>query len=271
MKLSEILKPVNKDNLHGKYLVFNEFDGFKPFVMEPLYPKDDKRMYFKCENANIDYICYYLKLNMESYVEKLFTPTFETTFDNELSYKIASVTGQFKIESFDYIEIGNLPPIEFQNNIIIHLKNLYFPMIGTYECKCDELNYCTVDEMEDMEIIKVVDLYDVCKIDDIQLFLKYMFEDNLHIAAKYMTILDPNVVFADYLVFYIYYNDELSKRENYTKNGFNVKDIKLPNLADQCDFLAKYFTGITCRNIQEYRRLISENKIILRDMINSFK
>lgn len=271
MKLSEILKPVDKysDYSNKEYITFIDCEAY---IITLLNLDDaDTRNYYKCENANINYIRCYLNLNMDSYKQKLFTPTISTIFGDEITHKVASSKDKYIMKSFNDIEIGDLPPIEFQDKIAEPLKKLYFNVITSCEEECEDLEIEIIEEIKNMKIVKVADLYDLCKITDMQLFLESMFKFyDQYDAEDYIKVTDPNVVYADYLVFYIYYRHKIFDSKNYIENGFDVKDIKLPSISDQLRFVHGDSLIYTRRKIRENKMIINENKTILRDMINSF-
>lgn len=226
MKLSEIITnfvdhPEHPNEPLEGYLLFSRFRKPHIKIVENLDDLNDEKFAYRVINpmkVNIEYLYYYLKLNMGLFREKY--------VNKSDKYELDHLT----VEFINNIEIPISPAwynIEIQNLTVKFVRILYEVSIESIDSKLDKLlqkgfnclNLITNKHTE----VNSSDLY---KIKNKELFFsnikKGKFQDPIN---DYIEIINPDILDEEFLIYYLYYTGALNNPDNYYRDNHNFGEF----------------------------------------------
>lgn len=240
MKLADILIPAESSNQKCIVLFAN-----KPYVVLVDRIQNNNHIHFTSNIVNVEYIYYYMILNSKLIKKQI--PYGEC--DN-----IKQVTD---------VDIGELPPIEIQNEIVEDIKPLF--QVTNCQNRIEILSGYIGDKIAELKVTNTYNLYELCYITNIPLFIENLLSHKFYEARNQIVITEPRRVYETYLIYYIYYTGRLHLFRRYAETGFS---INLPSLENQHSFLGNI--SYTINKIAKLREDKKKNKTKLRDMLNDF-
>lgn len=219
---------------------------------------------FKSDKVNIEYIGYYLILNMKRLI----------IGDNKVvKYKDGYELDHLTVDFIYNIDV-TLPDLETQNKCMTVLRPEYIKLYTLRKLKCDTFNRNKkiFSEFENNATREKCNMANLCKIKNIDLFFSRILKGNLDDPTEYLEVSDK--VNAEYLVYYVYYGDflyniykyndmEISKRSAFCLNRIYVDLIPIKDQNRIVDVFKSYHDFIL--DVINIKR---ETKTFLRELIS---
>jgi hypothetical protein len=270
MKLSEIIK--NCDTYTENILLFNKYE--KPYI-RIIKSSEHNDKYLDKEyliftninsNVNLEFLCYYLRLNMRLLRNN------SSEFINQFGLD------HLNVEFINNIEISNLPNVEVQNKLAKIISELYDTNIESVDNKIIKLLdksrlSLQNDELYTESRMKLGELFEIT---DMKLFfknvLKGKFKNNYE---EYINILRPDLLSGDYLVLRLYFDKVLYDESNYYVNENNIKNFDISNMiipitSRKYQIVPRVLMALKNEEkIMPLRKKQRRNKLILRALLNN--
>lgn len=281
MKLSEVITHIVDFGNHPEgipYLLISKYDAPHVYIVSYLLDNngnyiytDDGDMIFKSDTVNIEFLSYYLKLNM--HLLKKAGNTKRSEYGYELDHLTPEYIGNIEIPEF----LSPLRGRDIQDKLIPSIGKLYDNLIELPDSKIQDLFDINHKLMLNHEypIVKNCNGSDLFKVTNVTLFFKNILKGNLNEnPQKYLNNLRPEIVMTKYLVYYLHYSNELFCLNNYNHYEFDINefhgkciDFKLPLLNNQLRIIQNITSNHT--RIVELKKERKEYKSILRQLINN--
>lgn len=236
VKLSKILTSVETVHKNNKYIVLKK----ERFLRFGHWDYDCNNLVYDSEIANIKYIYYLL-----------------------ISRDIKNLT------NLDQIELGELHPLEVQNEIVSKLSKTYWFLNQAYE-ECDLIDGNNIGVFKSAladEITAKVKLTELYNLNDVPKFLEYIKSCNFKEACKMITVNSElyDKLFNNnlrewvsyYIMLYIYYFRDL-----YSKNYDINEDILIVSDFDTID--------LECVELKYQNKLIDTLELLVKVIIQSY-
>jgi hypothetical protein len=268
MKLSEIITHITDFSNHPEgvdYLLISKYETPHITIIRYFTNNNDDKMIFKSDKVNMEYLEYYLIMNM-----KLLKKGGNVT-RNENGYDLDHLTPEY----IGNIEIKTLPPIEVQETLLESIRKIYDMDIDLTDEEINKLFNINFDIINNNLINnKYYGGSELFKITNVTLFfknvLKGICDKNINECIE---IIKPDIIMVQYLIYYLHYNKSLLDLTNYKYYEFDINEfhgesinMKLPCLEDQQTIVS---------NIEGRHKLImelkvekKESKLFLRNMIS---
>jgi len=218
-----------------------------------------KSNHAKSDQVNIEFLDYYLNLNMH---------LLEKGGNIERNYLTPEFIGN--------IEIPRLPPREVQDRLVEPISKLYDTLIDSADEKIQKLfdeNRKAILEHK-YPIVKHWNGTDLFKINDVTRFFRNLVKGNIDELGRCITNLKLESASTRYLLYYLYYSKQLFILNNYNYYEFDINEFhghcfefKLLSADDQIRIIQE----ITPRHnaMLELKKERKANESTLRELINN--
>lgn len=270
MKLSEIITYCADSHIEGiQYLIINGYET--PHVRVDSYPTylEDDDMVFKSDKVNIDFLSYYLNLNIHLFKKG------GNIGRNASGYELNHLTPEY-IGNIEIPDFLSSPGRDIQDRLAKPIGKLYYNLIELVHYKIRDL-FCKNNNLvlnHSYNIIKYSGLLDLCEITNTTLFFRNMLKGNINPNNNYLVNIEPRFVTTEYLLYYLYYSNELFCEDNYNNGEFDINEfngscleLELPILDDQIKIVQSIYNNHT--KLLKLKKKLKESKAMLRELINN--